>query len=699
MVGTNGQPVNAQLCGLGRDPNLGRNPLPRGSLAGSLALISRGRCTFFSKALRAIEAGARGLVIVDNRAGEPSTIPALLPLPAGMVADLDGANLRAFLAARGGRTTIRVGPGVTEIETGRSGIITSFSAGGPTQFTHALKPDVAAPGGEILSSTLREFTGGSPFASFDGTSMSAPHVAGVAALLRERHRTWTVRQLKSALISTAGPAWGDTTRTREASVLVQGGGLANAVAADNPLIFTEPASLSFGDLNLLTGTNSRQLLVSVQDAGGGSGVWTVELHPQTASPGATVEVPAAIAVGPGGRADFAVSARADGNAPAGDNTGFVVLRRAGTTRRIPYAFFVTRPGLVSVRALPLRRVQTGNTRRGRSFADRYRFPAAPFGHSPDYGVGPDMREDGAERLYELRLRRRVLNFGAAVTTQSLGSQIDVFALGAKDENSVQGYAGTPVNINGITFGYRLPIGAAGAQFALSGRYYIAVDSGRDEFTGARRAGSYRLRSWVNDVRKPRVRLLTTRVAAGRPTIAIQVTDSGAGPDPFSMAFNYGRVLIGAAAFDPSTGVAVFPLPAAAPRLRVGRIAARFQASDYQEAKNANTYNRELMPNTRIHATRLRVVRGTTLTWLAPLSGRCVPRRTPLLVVASSTARLGAVRFFDGNRRIRVVRRNVAGLYATTWRTGRARRGVHRLRAVVQAGGRRAAATRVVRVCR
>ena len=65
---------------------------------------------------------------------------------------------------------------------------TSFSAGGLTPFGHALKPDVMAPGAQILSSTLEEFAG-DKFAILDGTSFSAPHVAGVAALLTQRHPT------------------------------------------------------------------------------------------------------------------------------------------------------------------------------------------------------------------------------------------------------------------------------------------------------------------------------------------------------------------------------------------------------------------------------------------------------------------------------------------------------------------------------
>ena len=699
ITGTNGRPVDPRLCGLGRDPNVGRNPLPRGSLAGGLALISRGGCTFFSKAVRAVQGGAGGLVFTDNREGEANPIPLLLPVPSGMISNLDGAALRAYLAGRGGRAPIRVGPGVTEVITGRSGVITSFSSGGPTAFGHALKPDVAAPGGEILSATLRNATGGSPFASFDGTSMSAPHVAGAAALLRQRHRNWNVRQLKSALMSTAGPAWGDTGRTQEASALAEGAGLVNVLAADDPKLFTEPGSLSFGDLQAGASAVSKQLLLTLRDAGDGAGTWTVELRPQSAGAGVAIDVPPAVAISQGGIASIPVTVRADANAPGSDNVGYLILRRGAVARRVPYAAFVMRPGLAAAPARAIRRIESGTTRGRRSLAQAYRFPTAPFGHPPDYGVGSPMREDGGERVYEFRLSRRVMNFGVAVVTESAGSLIHPFLLGAKDENAVQGYVGTPVNINGLTFGYRLPVGAAGGQFALPGRYYVSVDSGRNEFTGRSQAGTWRLRSWVNDLRRPSIRVLTTRVAAGRPTIALQILDRGSGVDPFSLALSYSRVLIGAVAYDPFTGVALFPLPAEAPPVRPGRPQFAFIASDYQESKNANTYGGDVMPNTRVSTRRLRVIQGAAVTWLTPLARRCVQRSEPLLVSASATRRLGSVQFFDGKRRLRIVRRNVAGLFSTTWRTRRAKAGLHTLRAVVRAGGQRAEATRAVRVCR
>src|SRR5919204_6478012 len=298
VTGTNGQPVERHVCApLGFDPNDPRfSTLPSGSLGGMVALVSRGGCTFDSKVQRVRRAGAVGIVLVDNRPGEANFIGIQLAIPAGMISDLDGATLRAYLAAHGGRTTFRA-TGVDdprEIQTGRSGVITSFSSAGPTNFDHRLKPDVAAPGGAILSSTLREFAG-SNFAVFDGTSMAAPHVSGAAALLVQQHPSWTPQQIKSALMTTAGPAWADTARTQEAPVLLEGGGLVNVMAADDPKLFANPSSLSFGFLDASGGDASKSLLISLSDAGGGAGPWTVSIAAQAASAGAGV-VPGASVV-------------------------------------------------------------------------------------------------------------------------------------------------------------------------------------------------------------------------------------------------------------------------------------------------------------------------------------------------------------------------------------------------------------------
>ncbi|MGE5689744.1 MAG: S8 family serine peptidase, partial [Pseudomonadota bacterium] len=695
-VATVGDPF---LCGPPLDPNAG-GLLPADSLSGAVALVLRGRCTFASKVERARRAGAVGLVFADNRPGEANTVPGQLALPSGMIADLDGAALKTALAAHGGEASIRFRTDTLRIETGRSGVITSFSSAGPTAFGHRLKPDVAAPGGQILSATLP--ASGGPFAVFDGTSMAAPHVTGAAALLRQRHPAWTPHEVKSALVLTAGAAWADTARSIEAPVTLEGGGLVDLARADDPFVFAEPSSLSFGDLDVRGGARSAPLVTTVRDAGSGAGTWQVELRPQAATTGATLELPGTVALAPGGEVQLVATARAAADAAEGENYGFVVLRRGDTTRRIPYFFLVERPALAAIPAAPLRLFQEGDTR-GTSVVESYRYPGAAFGPPPAY-TGPTMVEGGAERLYELHLDRPVSNFGVAVLAAEQGTVADPWVLGAKDENDVQGVAATPVNVNPLTFGYGIDIGAAGASLPKPGRYVIAVDAPRDEFTGRLLAGRYLLKAWVDDVTPPLILPVSTRVSAGRPTLVARVLDDfpspGAGVDPLSLVIAYRGVLVGAAYYDAATGLTLFPLPDAAPALRVGRTNATVVASDYQEAKNVNTSGQDIMPNTNFDGVRLLVVAGPTVQWLYPDRGECVRGRTGLAVVASSTRRVRSVRFLDGRKPIATVRSGEAGVFTAVWPTAKAKRGRHVLRAVVtDARGRSATAERATRVCR
>ena len=695
-----GQPVERHLCGPPENPNGPVQPLPANSLTGAIVLVSRGLCTFASKADRAKAAGAIGMVLVDNRPGNPNPIPLQLSLPAGMISDLDGARLRDYLATKGGRAPVRLGNDPLDIENGRGDVMTSFSSAGPTDFGHLLKPDVSAPGGQILSSTLPEFAG-SPFAVFDGTSMATPHVAGSAALLLELHPTWTAQEVKSALVSTAGPAWQDTAQTHEAPVLLEGGGLVNLPRAAAPLVFTDPASLSFADLDVNNGIQKRSQVVHLTDAGGGAGTWVVSAEPQSSSMGATVGVPGTVTLASGGETDFTVAVSASPDAAKGDDYGFVVLRNGTQTRRIPYLFLVTRPGLEGETAKPLKKLQTGDTRSGTSRVDLYRFPDAPFGPAPNYLVGPTEAETGAEQLYVTHLDRKVANIGAAVILQSALSEVDPFFLGAQDENTVQGYAGTPVNANGLMFDYRFDVEAAGAQFPSPKDYYVAVDSASDLFSGEPLPGRYTLRSWVNDVKPPTVKLLTKRVSTGRPTLAARVLDPGSGVDPLSLVLGYKRVLVGAAAYDPTSGLALFPLPAAAPKL-TGRTAATLEASDFQETKNVNTAGSEIMPNTAFKSARIAAAARPAATWLAPNpSAGCVKGKVDLVVAASAPKKIASVRFYVGKRRVATVRNGPGGLFVATWNAGKAKRGAHKLYAIaLEEGAPRGASTSErVRVCR
>jgi len=698
LTGADGKPVDRHLCGPAKDPNQLRPLLPANSLKGKIALVERGTCTFTSKAFRVAAAGAIGMIVSDNRPGDPNPIPVQLGYPLAMISDLDGQNLVNAMASTGGQAQITVSRDVFEIDTGRSGVITSFSAGGPTDFAHLLKPDISAPGAQVLSSTLPEFAG-SPFAVFDGTSMATPHIAGSAALLLQRHPGWTPRQIKSALMLAAIPAYANTARTAEAPVLEEGAGLAWLPSADNPLIFSDPQSLSLGELNVANGgTPSKQMVVTLSDAGGGDGTWNVSLQAQSASSGATIGFSPTLLVPPGGSAMLTVTAATSGNAQPGDDYGFIVLQHGSDTRRIPYDFYVTSPGLAKGTAVPLKTLQGGDTRKGQNLASIYRWPADPFG-LPGNVTGAPMDENGKEHLYVTTTTKETVNFGVAVVSESPNALVDPWLLAAPDENTVLGYAGTPVNVNGILFDYQADIGVAGAVFQSPGKYYVSVDSATDPFTHQALPGSYVLRSWVNDLKPPKVTLLTTRVAAGRPTLALRITDSQSGPDPYSVVIGYGNSLVGVAAFDPKTGTAVIPIPSAAEALDAGRPKLLMLASDNQESKNVNTIGPNALPNTTIKTTSITVVNGPAITWIAPQASVCAAKKERLVVVASDTAKISSVTFTEDTHKIATVKSGVAGLYAANWKTAGLKKGGHVLAAVVvDRAGKRAIAVRGVRVC-
>ena len=514
ITGTDGKPVERHACGsTGSDPNDPRSStLPARSLAGVVALVSRGGCTFDSKVERVRAAGADGIILVDNRFSEPNQIPIRLGLSAGMISDLDGANIRAFMAANGGRATFRVSGELTphEIQTGRSGVITSFSSAGPTNFDHRLKPDVTAPGGQILSSTLQEFAG-APFAVFDGTSMAAPHVSGAAALLLQQHPGWTPEQVKSALTTSAAPAWGDTARTHEASVLLEGGGLIDVAAADNPS--SSPTRLALVRLPPTTEPAVRSpCSLSVTDAGGGGGAWTVcssRRRPRPAPPSA---VPSSVTIAPGGDVDAPVVAAAARRRPRRQ----LRLRRPRPRRRPAPRSPTTSPSSAALARAPrvtLKRSRSATRARDvlrRTTASRPR----PFGPPPDY-TGQPFNEDGAEHVYtsgqrarrqRRRLRRRR---GAGRARRPVVPRLP-------DENDVQGYAGTPVNVNGS----RSTTGSTSARPRWTSRARSATTSpstrARDRTRASPCAGPYVLRCWERRHAAAASAFLTTACAqAGR----------------------------------------------------------------------------------------------------------------------------------------------------------------------------------------
>jgi minor extracellular serine protease Vpr len=154
--------------------------LPAGSLAGKVALIRRGTCTFNVKAINAQNAGAAAVLIYNNAPGIQSITVAGPPnvlIPVASISKEDGDLLDSRLAS--GVVSITWTSDQDKFPSATGGLVSSFSSYGLSPDL-SLKPDIGAPGGNIYS-TLPLEQGGHGVLS--GTSMSSPHVAGAVALL------------------------------------------------------------------------------------------------------------------------------------------------------------------------------------------------------------------------------------------------------------------------------------------------------------------------------------------------------------------------------------------------------------------------------------------------------------------------------------------------------------------------------------
>jgi subtilisin family serine protease len=176
-------------------------------ISGNVAFIQRGGCTFEAKVINAQDAGAKA-VVVFNIAGAPTVMTGVsgqADIPALMIGQADGNLILAEMTADINVEVI-LDKGFFLSVTDTGNVMGAFSARGPAPVPDILKPDVTAPGINILAGFSPDAANSVPdekFAFLTGTSMSAPHVAGVAALLRQAHPEWSPAAIKSALMTTA----------------------------------------------------------------------------------------------------------------------------------------------------------------------------------------------------------------------------------------------------------------------------------------------------------------------------------------------------------------------------------------------------------------------------------------------------------------------------------------------------------------
>lgn len=184
---------------------LGCNPgFAAGSMTGRIALISRGTCTFVEKATNAQAAGAVGMILYNNAGGPPPAMPAL-PIPGVAVSLAAGTQMRDFFIANASATATVVTPAQRVTDPSFGDILNASSLRGPNQSFDVTKPDITGPGTNIYAAIgdIAPAGGQAQFGFLSGTSMSSPHLAGAAALVRSVNPAWTPREVASALQLTA----------------------------------------------------------------------------------------------------------------------------------------------------------------------------------------------------------------------------------------------------------------------------------------------------------------------------------------------------------------------------------------------------------------------------------------------------------------------------------------------------------------
>lgn len=334
---------------MGGTPYAGGAWLAPGSMTGKVVLIRRGTCGFWHKAYNAQQAGAAAVVLYNNVAGAisptvaaPTALVPAINIPVVAISNTAGAAISALIPGATltwGNQTV-----VSTVSTG--GLISSFSSYGfAADLT--IKPDIGAPGGNIWSTIPIEQ---GSYGNNSGTSMASPHMAGMAALLRQAKPGLSASAVRDVLQNSAEPKnWsGNPGLGFLDFVHRQGAGLGRIDRAIAATTTITPGKLSLGETEggsvtkTLTFWNSASTpvtydLAHVPALATGPVNNTVSA---ISAPSTVAFSSASVAVPAGGSASVDVTVTANaGLANNGYFGGYVVATPAGggEALRVPYA--------------------------------------------------------------------------------------------------------------------------------------------------------------------------------------------------------------------------------------------------------------------------------------------------------------------------------------------------------------------------
>ena len=297
-------------------------------LEGKVALISRGELPFVTKAQNAKDAGAVGALIYNNEEGPLDLNIPGMAVPTIQMEMQDGIKLLEELEDGNNTVTFDF-----EFEGEVDETVTGFSSRGPAMNTWMIKPDVVAPGQGILS-TIRD----GEYGVKDGTSMSAPHVAGAAALILEAHPGWGVDFVKAALMNT-----GEKLYDEEGNLYphnTQGAGSIRVMDAINTEVLVTPGSHSFGTFLKDNGRDVRRQSFTLHNLSSERQRFSIEF---TGHEGIHVQTSNNLMVQGGKTQELNYRVQVDSNLEPGYYEGTFILSNGEQSIEIPTIAFVGEP--------------------------------------------------------------------------------------------------------------------------------------------------------------------------------------------------------------------------------------------------------------------------------------------------------------------------------------------------------------------
>ncbi len=308
-------------CGFGMEEEMSD------TVKNKVALIKRGIIPFSEKVRIAKQAGAKAVVIYNNLPGHfVGGLEQGFDLPVVSISGEDGHWLKSEIQnSKYARTIYRK----------EEDQIASFSSRGPVTHTWEIKPDVVAPGVAIDSTIPKGYLG------LNGTSMSAPHVAGAAALIKQAHPDWTPEQIKAAIMNTAKSI--TSKDGKPYSPHEQGTGRIQIEKAVNTDTLVYPGTISFGNWNREQSRNTREIELTIKNTSNKAKVYHVK-PPFELADGVQWKVPYATIVKANEEKKVPVTIDiAPHILSSGIHYGDFIIEGGKEDIRVPYMFFIEEP--------------------------------------------------------------------------------------------------------------------------------------------------------------------------------------------------------------------------------------------------------------------------------------------------------------------------------------------------------------------